>query len=700
MAPHPDAPATSTPASVIRRFPFTIAMLATFIIVGILTTTAWTPAIERPWYPSVAFGWQSLGDGHLWTLATGAFLAVTPGIFLFTLFFIAGGIGLAEWLIGTRRTILVVIATHVIGVLVGSFLIWVLSVGGWTWARATMTEYDVGPSAGAIGAAVVASAFLRPVWRWRLRLLLFAFIATSLVFLGYLSDLIHLVAFLIALPAGTLMAGRRVRVRMPAITRREVRRISAGFYFLSATLAVLGALVDRMGPLGEFGGDSFSVGLWISVAVDVIIALGLLKGRRGWWRFALAIQVFEMVLVSLVVLLVAFAGVSELRLGAVFWINVLFGLAQVTVLILGRASFHNPSRRGVRRGGSSRIGGLPTETDHRRAREIVSVVGSTNNLSWIGTWDENHWWFPVGEVAVVTYQKHAGVAIGLGDPVCREGRLEVVADAFVAAARDVGLTPCFFSSTAAVKAWAESRNWVALQVASEAVIDLPELEFRGKKWQDVRSALNQAPKNGIVYSRIRLADAPRHLRAQVEHISQQWVGEKELPEMGFTLGGVEEALDPETWVCLATDEAGKLHGVVSWLPAHAPGGAIAGWTLDLMRRAPESFRYTMEFLIASSCLQFKEEGYQFMSLSGAPLAGLEDEGTALSSVVARLADAVEPFYAFGTLERFKSKFMPRGVPLYLVASDEAAMAKAGVAVARAYLAHATPLQIVGAMRPR
>ena len=44
------------------------------------------------------------------------------------------------------------------------------------------------------------------------------------------------------------------------------------------------------------------------------------------------------------------------------------------------------------------------------------------------------------------------------------------------------------------------------------------------------------------------------------------------------------------------------------MPAFAAGGGPPqGWTLDVMRRLPDGFRYTMEFLIASACLTFKEE---------------------------------------------------------------------------------------------
>ncbi len=42
--------------------------------------------------------------------------------------------------------------------------------------------------------------------------------------------------------------------------------------------------------------------------------------------------------------------------------------------------------------------------------------------------------------------------------------------------------------------------------------------------------------------------------------------------MGFTLGGVDEALDPDTMVGLAVDADVTVHGVTSWLPVYSAGG--------------------------------------------------------------------------------------------------------------------------------
>ena len=247
---------------------------------------------------------------------------------------------------------------------------------------------------------------------------------------------------------------------------------------------------------------------------------------------------------------------------------------------------------------------------------LLRQEGTVNRLAWMTTWPENRWFVSAGH-GYVAYRVHAGVAVGLCDPVAadeadRGGLLGSFADAVRAA----GLVPCLFTVTGEAARHAGALGWQSLQVAEEAVIDLPTLAFTGKSWQDVRTALNQAGKLGIELRLGPLVEQPRGIQMQVKAISSEWVEDKGLPEMGFTLGGVDEAMDPHVHVGLAVDADSTVHGVTSWMPIHDVGGERVGWTLDVMRRLPGGFRYSMEFLISSACLAFRDQGFQVVSLSG------------------------------------------------------------------------------------
>ena len=380
--------------------------------------------------------------------------------------------------------------------------------------------------------------------------------------------------------------------------------------------------------------------------------------------------------------------------------------AQLTILIAGRRAFRNPSQAGAPARPPARCCRCRARTSATAARALLRAEGTVNHLAWMTTWPENRW-FTRGADAkgYVAYRPHAGVAIGLCDPVAAtsEQRTELMT-AYAEAVAAAGMLPCLFSVTQEAATHATSLGWTHLQVAEEAVIDLPTLEFKGKAWQDVRTALNQAAKLGITHRLGPLCEQPRGIQVQVRAISEEWMGDKGLPEMGFTLGGVDEAMDPDVRVGLAVDADGTVHGVTSWMPAYGPGGGEpVGWTLDVMRRAPDGFRYTMEFLIASACLTFKEEGAALVSLSGVPLAkaGASDssiERSGLDAFLDTLGATLEPYYGFRSLQAFKSKFQPRYVPLYLVFPDEAALPRIGVALSRAYLPEAGVRDLISMAR--
>ncbi len=111
----------------------------------------------------------------------------------------------------------------------------------------------------------------------------------------------------------------------------------------------------------------------------------------------------------------------------------------------------------------------------------------------------------------------------------------------------------------------------------------------------------------------------------------------------------------------------------------------------------------MEFLIASACLTFKEEGARLVSLSGVPLARVgaqaddEDRG-ALDAFLDTLGARLEPYYGFRSLQAFKSTFQPTHRPLYLVFPDEAALPRIGLALTRAYLPDAGVRDLVSLTR--
>lgn len=326
--------------------------------------------------------------------------------------------------------------------------------------------------------------------------------------------------------------------------------------------------------------------------------------------------------------------------------------------------------------------------DRVRALALLRRYGQ-QSIAHMTTWPGNTLMLNGAADAYIAYRVIGGVALALGDPVGDEDGGTRAIEEFLDLCASRGWTPCFYATTDRFLAAFRERHLDSLQVAEDTVIDLPGLEFKGKAWQDVRTALNKAEREGISCEWVTLATAPPAIADQIAAISAQWAGEKELPEMGFTLGTLAEARDPETRVAIAVDAERTIHGFTTWLPVYADG-EIRGWTIDLMRRREGEaiFRNVMEFLIARAALTFREEGAATLSLSSAPLARVEREGEearGLQRALDLLADRLEPFYSFRSLLAFKQKFRPRWEPVYLVFPGVASLPRISLAIVRAYL---------------
>ncbi|SDW14628.1 Lysylphosphatidylglycerol synthetase, C-terminal domain, DUF2156 family [Arthrobacter sp. cf158] len=337
--------------------------------------------------------------------------------------------------------------------------------------------------------------------------------------------------------------------------------------------------------------------------------------------------------------------------------------------------------------------------DLGHTRELLHDGGGT--LSWMALWDNNQYWFSQDRKAGIAYQVHNGVALTVAGPFGAAEYHGNAATDFLKHCASLGLIPCFYSATADLDAALLPRGFRKLEVAEETLLNVQAMTFKGKEWQNVRTALNRADKLSIKDHWYSYPEMPPGIRAQLAEISEEWVADKALPEMGFTLGGLNELKDPEVLCCVAVDDDGLVHGVTSWLPVFTRG-VISGWTLDFMRRRTTGFKGVMEFLIASAVTHFKEEVPQ-ISLSGSPLAnagadGGEGDRSSLDRVLALLGNALEPMYGFKSLAAFKSRFQPEHRTLYMYYQDPLALPSIGIAVGSAYLPGLSPAQSAGLLR--
>ncbi|MDQ1129986.1 bifunctional lysylphosphatidylglycerol flippase/synthetase MprF [Microbacterium sp. SORGH_AS_0888] len=671
-----------SPLALTRRIPATLTIVAAFLLVGALTAALWRPFAGGDLWHALAYGLPALEEGRWWTPVTGTFFASQPWIYPVV---IAGFWGMAylELRRGWKVALAYFAGGQLFSVLGAALLIWLLAATGWPWAVTQASMLDVGPSGGVMACIAAAIALFVQPWRVRAWIVLLAFVFVTMVFWGSIDDVEHILAVLLV-----LFVDRSLRIQRT--TLREQRLIAFVSLSVFAVMEIIVLLVSTQGPFGSSGpAEGWSWDVALDVAVIVALANGLRRGRRWAWVLAIILAALNIALAAVLALAVAVFGFADtdatfeggvtLALATgVLWVLLLFYLVWV------RKAFRAHRKADI---------GHPPAPDAAEARAMLHAHGG-GTLSWMTTWDGMHY-ARVGS-GIVAYQRRVGVALALADPLGPEAeRAHAVAE-FVADAERSGLVPCFFSASEATRA-AVPDDWRSLIVADDTIVDLPGLEFTGKAWGSIRTSLNRAEREGMSFRLTHLRDESWGVRAQLHAISDSWVGDKGLPEMGFTLGTLTEAKDPEVRLALAVAPNGDVDGFLSWLPIYGAEGTIHGWTLDLMRRREGGFGPVMEYLIGSSAKTFSDEGAHIMSLSGAPLAHDYPEGAGIiADLSSRLADSLEPLYGFQSLHRFKQKFHPRFETMYLLYRDESDLTRIGLALTRAFLPTATVGQLAGA----
>jgi len=312
------------------------------------------------------------------------------------------------------------------------------------------------------------------------------------------------------------------------------------------------------------------------------------------------------------------------------------------------------------------------------------------SMSFPGTWAGNSYWFDAERRMGIAYRVANGCAVTTSEPVGEPRDRRDSLGQFIRFCDTNAWTPAFYGVHAEWSELLAELGWSTAVVAEETVIDPATWEMTGKKWQDVRSSVNRAAREGVRVTWGNWHELSPRTVNQIAEISELWVVERKLPELGFTLGGLDQLRDPDVQLGVAADGTGKVQAVTSWLPTWTDG-VITGRTLDFMRRRADGMNGVMEFVIAEAAVRAQLDGLEFLSLSGAPLAVApsDQKPTALDRLLAMLGRSLEPVYGFRSLLNFKQKFQPRLVSLYMAYPDALSLPAIAIALSRCYLPELT-----------
>jgi lysylphosphatidylglycerol synthetase-like protein (DUF2156 family) len=355
---------------------------------------------------------------------------------------------------------------------------------------------------------------------------------------------------------------------------------------------------------------------------------------------------------------------------------------------------------------------------YRTEAELTRYYGN-HTLAFFGLASENSHFLAPGEEGLVNYRLVGNVAVVLGDPVCALEAFERVTGSFLDFCALHGWRVAFYQANSEHLAAYCTLKLRAFKMGEEAILHPQTFTLSGSVMANVRVSARRAERDEVVMHWYEGAP-PVEVIEQLEQISDAWLerrtGQHAL-ERGFSMGRLDELTDtaeradmvasisppsnsshkavPRVVTGVATTGSGKACAFVTFTPIYGvlTGEAAAtgdrsemsdwGWSLDLMRRAPDAPPGVMELLLVRAIEHFRSDGAQIVSLG---LVAMADTRQEMAPVQRQLVNFVigrlHLLESRRTLFNFKQKFHPRWESRYIVTSTTLALPKIVLAVLR------------------
>lgn len=308
----------------------------------------------------------------------------------------------------------------------------------------------------------------------------------------------------------------------------------------------------------------------------------------------------------------------------------------------------------------------PSEERRRKAEEIVREWGD-DTLDYFALRRDKNYFFSADGKSLIAYLYVRGTAMVAADPIGPPEDTARTVDEFLSFCAERGWRVAFFAVRESDAEIYRARGMHVIYLGDEAILRCDEFSLEGAGMKAVREAVKHVGRDHE-FELIAETEAGPELIAELNEISEEW--RKGAPERGFTmeLGEDVEGTNPDFTIAIAR-KGGRVEGFLRFVPVY---GSEPGYSLDLMRRRPDSANGITEYLIANAALALGARGLERLSLNFAAWGRLLDsaEDAGLSGRLQRLmAKGLNPFFQIQSLRDFNQKFGPEWVPRSVVIDD-------------------------------
>ncbi len=320
-----------------------------------------------------------------------------------------------------------------------------------------------------------------------------------------------------------------------------------------------------------------------------------------------------------------------------------------------------------------------SKADRRLVRQIIDEHGHSS-LARLALLPDKEYYFSPQRQSVVAFVVKGRSAIVLGDPIGPMGdRMETIYG-FREFCRNNDWFPAFYEVPPEQLETYKQMGWHWIQIGEEAIVDLQKFHLKGKSNQSLRTAMNRLTKTG---HRLEVHQPPISpaLLEQLKPVSDEWLRHKNGSEKQFSIAWFDRRHLENYQIAVVYDADDRIIAFTDLLSGYNKKEV----TIDLMRHRAEVENGTMEFLFVSLLNYFKDAGYDTLSFSLSPLAGVGAASTSpsIEKGLRHFTKYLNRFYSFNGLHQFKHKFQPDWEPRYLVYPSLKSLPEIAVGLVRA-----------------
>jgi phosphatidylglycerol lysyltransferase len=302
---------------------------------------------------------------------------------------------------------------------------------------------------------------------------------------------------------------------------------------------------------------------------------------------------------------------------------------------------------------------VPTDEELASARQVIDSQEFTfPNLVFLRDkallWNE-------ARTGFVMYGVQGSTWVALGDPVGPPDVLPGLVRSFLERCDDFDGTPVFYEVRKDTLHHYADYGLTFVKVGEDARVSLDSFSLEGSHNSKFRQAVVRLAKAGGTFRVVPVHEV-RTVLDELKAVSDDWLDSRSAAEKGFSLGSFEpEYL--ERFPIGIVERQGHIEAFASiW-----PSAAKLELSMDLMRYRSSAPNGVMDGLLVHLMLWGRTEGYHYMVLGMAPLAGLEHSHVA--PLWAKAGGFIQrhgqSFYNFQGLRDYKNKFHPEWQARYL-----------------------------------